>query len=313
MGAPFTARADVRLVPASELAHPALILPSALALLAVARLALRPVVSRVLLLPAAAVVVLSGVATLAHYPVPLWSVVVALLVIAVAASTRDLTLAAVLGGGALVVGLPSASLTVLTTAVIVVASASLLRRPAAALVLPAAVGGLLWSLGEVAGIDVSQRGVPVVLAVGLLAIVVHREEIEASAAVTAFVASTAAVAAATNESAALALHLTVLGALVSGTALLHRDRRQAAWVGGLLLAAATWIRLADIGVDTPEAYTLPSAAALLVIGLDRLRRHPTAPTWTALSPACCWQPPRRCCGAWPSLSRDGRCCSVAPA
>ncbi len=284
VGDPFTVGADVRLVPFEEIAHPGLIVPSALALLALAWLAFRPLVPRVLLLPAGAVVALSAVATLAHYPVPLWSVVVAVLAIAALAATRDLTLGAVLLAAALVTGLPSASLTVLTTAVVVVVCASSLRRPEAGLALPVAIGGLLWSIGEVAQIDIAQRGVPVALAVGLLAIVLHREEVEASAAATAFITSTAAVAAATNESAALALHLTLLGALVSGTALLHRDRRQAGWLGGLLLAAATWVRLADIGVDTPEAYTLPSAIALLLIGLDRMRRDPATPTWTALSP-----------------------------
>ncbi len=284
VGGPFTAGAGVRLAPYEQLAHPALIVPSALALLGLAWLALRPIVSEAFLMPAGAVIALSGVATLAHYPVPVWAVVVALLVTAGAAATRDLTLGAVLVGAALVAGMPSASLTVLTTAVVVAACAATLRYRVAGLVLPVAIGGLLWSIGEVAQVDLTQRGVPVALAVGLLAIALHREEVEASAAATAFVASTAAVAAATNESASLALHLTLLGALVSGTALLHRDRRQAGWVGGLLLAAATWVRLADLGVDTPEAYTLPSAVALLLVGLDRMRRDPATPTWTALSP-----------------------------
>ncbi len=284
VGGPFTAGAGVRLAPYEQLAHPALIVPSALALLGLVWITLRPHLSEVFVLPAGAVVALSAVATLAHYPVPLWSVVAALLVLAAVAATRELTLGALLVGAALVAGLPSASLTVLATAVVVLACVGTLRHPEAALVLPAALGGMLWSVAEVAQIDIAQRGVPIALAVGVLAIVLHREEVEASAAVTAFVTSTAAVATATNESASLALHLTLLGALVSGAALLHRDRRQAGWVGGLLLAAATWVRLADIGVDTPEAYTLPSAIALLVVGLDRLRRDPATPTWTALSP-----------------------------
>ena len=45
-----------------------------------------------------------------------------------------------------------------------------------------------------------------------------------------------------------------------------------AWLGGLLLASATWVRLYDVGVQAPEAYTLPTAVALLLVGLDRLRR-----------------------------------------
>ncbi len=282
VGAPFTASAGVRLAPFVEIAHPALVVPSAVALLGLSWLAFRPVVSRVLLLPAGVVVALSAVATLAHYPVPLWSVVVAVLVIGAVAATREIALAAVLALVAVVAGLPSASLTVLTTGILVLACAGALRRPAAALLLPMATGSLLWSVGEVAGVDVSQRGVPIALAVGLLALALHREEIEAAAVVTAFVTSAAAVNAATNESASLALHLTLLGALISAAALLHRDRRRAGWLGGLLLATATWVRLADIGVDKPEAYTLPSALALLAIGVARLRRDPATPTGRAL-------------------------------
>ena len=79
-------------------------------------------------------------------------------------------------------------------------------------------------------------------------------------------------------------YLTLTGALVCAHALLRPDRRPAGWLGGLLLAAATWVRLGDVGVETPEAYTLPSAVALLVVGLVNLRRDPARDTVTALSP-----------------------------
>lgn len=279
VGDPSTAGAGVRLVPIDSAAHPALVVPSAVAVLALAWLAFRPAVSGSWLAPAGGVVLLSATATLAHYPVPLWSVVVALLAIAAAAATRDLRLGIVLVGAALVAGLPSASLTVLTTGALVAISAV-----GAPLVLPAATAGLLWSIAEVVEVDVALRGVPVALAVGILAIVLRRWEVEASAAAAAVVTSAMAVVAATDESVALALHLTVVGALVSVSALLHRDRRRVGWIGGSLLAAATWVRLADLGVDVPEAYTLPSALALLAVGLDRLRRDPATATSPALTP-----------------------------
>ena len=291
VGDPFSARAGVRLAPLDTIVHPALIVPSALALLALAWLVIRPSGVTALLLPAGAAVALSGMATLAHYPLPLWSVVAVLLVLAAAAAPRDLVLGTGLVASALVVGLPSAALTAVTTGALVVACFGVLRltrwstaRSGAALVLPAAVAGLLWSVFHVAGVDVAHRGLPVTLAVGLLAIALHRWEVEVSAAATAYAASTFAVTAASNVSGSLALHLTVAGVLVSALALLHRDRRPIAWVGGVLLAAATWVRLADIGVDAPEAYTLPSALALLLVGLDRLRRDPATATGTALTP-----------------------------
>ncbi len=55
-----------------------------------------------------------------------------------------------------------------------------------------------------------------------------------------------------------------------------------AWLGGLLLASATWVRLYDVGVQAPEAYTLPTAVALLLVGLDRMRRAPELSSITAL-------------------------------
>ncbi len=90
--------------------------------------------------------------------------------------------------------------------------------------------------------------------------------------------------AASSFETSLALHLTVAGALVSASALVHPSRRWLGWVGGALLALATWVRLADLGVEAPEAYTLPTAVALLLVGLLRLRRDPSSSTATALAP-----------------------------
>lgn len=80
-------------------------------------------------------------------------------------------------------------------------------------------------------------------------------------------------------------YLTLAGVAVAATALLRTDRRLLGWPGGALLAAASWVRLWDLGVEAPEAYTLPSAAALAVVGLWHLRTHPGAATMTALGPA----------------------------
>jgi hypothetical protein len=81
-----------------------------------------------------------------------------------------------------------------------------------------------------------------------------------------------------------AVYLTVAGVVVTALSLLREDRRSLAWLGGLLLAAASWVRLWDIGVREPEPYTLPSALVLVTIGLVYLRRHYAAATTTALAP-----------------------------
>ena len=241
------------------------------------------------------VVAASAIATLGLLPTPLWAVVGVLLLLAgtlgvrgqVAPGGLELAAAAGVLAAAVLVGLPSPGLTALTAGLATLAAGALLgltRRPpveaAAGLLLPLALSGTLWSLGEVIDLDVAGRGLPMLIAVGLVALALPRVEIEAAAGVAALVATVTAVDAAVdataNPSTTLALHLTVAGALVTSTSLLHDDRRPAAALGGFLLAAATWVRLADLGVTAPEAYTLPTATVLLLLGLHRLLRVPGA-------------------------------------
>lgn len=82
----------------------------------------------------------------------------------------------------------------------------------------------------------------------------------------------------------LAVYLTVAGAGAALAGLLGRDRL-AGGVGAGLLLAATWVRLVDEGVTTPEAYSLPAAAILAAAGLWLLRTSPALRTRDALSPA----------------------------
>lgn len=70
----------------------------------------------------------------------------------------------------------------------------------------------------------------------------------------------------------LALYLTVAGVVLTGSALLHAERRMLSWAGLACFAVAQWLRLAQLGVETVEAYTLPLAVVLLVIGVVALRR-----------------------------------------
>jgi hypothetical protein len=72
--------------------------------------------------------------------------------------------------------------------------------------------------------------------------------------------------------------------LVTTAALARERRRPLGWLGGALLAAATWVRLWDVGVTAPEAYTLPSAVALVAVGLGHLARRRDASTTVALGP-----------------------------
>ncbi|WP_448616600.1 DUF2157 domain-containing protein [Modestobacter sp. URMC 112] len=74
------------------------------------------------------------------------------------------------------------------------------------------------------------------------------------------------------------LQLAVVGAAAGCYALVSGRR----WVGAAAVAdlvGAGWIALAGADVQTPEAYTLPAAAGLLVVALPRLRS--AAPSWAA--------------------------------
>jgi hypothetical protein len=76
----------------------------------------------------------------------------------------------------------------------------------------------------------------------------------------------------------VALLATGLGLAVVATT---PQRHQLGWGAGLVLAASSWVRLADADVDAPEAYTVPAGVALLVVGALRRRRDPAYGSWAA--------------------------------
>jgi hypothetical protein len=154
----------------------------------------------------------------------------------------------------------------------------------AALCFPIAFAGLVWSAAEAASVGEALRAVPVLLVLGALAIRRPRLELETASAVVGCLVSAASIAAAGDLDVALAVHLTVAGAVVTTSSLLHPSRRLLAWPGGLLLAAATWVRLYELGVQAPEAYTMPSALVLVAVGWWQLRQDDETATLTYLAP-----------------------------
>ena len=297
---PFTATIGLRLGTPDPVAAPPLLAIGVAALLGVVAAQTRR--TTILLVVGGTLVAASLVGTTALYPVPVWVVTAGLAAIGAALLADAVRRAdafglrqAMVGGVVLVtattVALPSAGLTALVAAVVVAGAATVRWRGAfptaggaGGLVLPIATGGLVWSGLAAAGVAPEWRGLAVLFVVGLLAIALAEVEVEIGSALAGSVAATGAVAAAGDLSTSLALHLTVAGALVTASSLVHADRRYLGWPGGALLAAATWVRLADIGVEAPEAYTLPSAVALLILGIARLRRDETTSTARALGP-----------------------------
>lgn len=268
VAAPFTASAAVRLSPADPELHP-LVLPLGV-LVAVAAYVLAVPRRWPLRRTVAPAVALAAVLTAALYPLPLWLFVLAL------------------GPLGVVVAWPSALLTLLVLAETVALAAGLLVRrrfePVAGAVLPLAVAGAIWAGGHLLDVGFDVRSLVTLGVLGLVAIALPRLEVEVAAAVGVLYVAALGVPAAADPSVSLAVHLTVAGALVTATALVHRDHRAYAWLGGVLLVLATWVRLADVGVQAPEPYTLPTALALLAVGLHRMRRDPRSSTSTALLP-----------------------------
>jgi len=282
LGIPFASTAGVRLGSLVPDTSPLLLVPLVAALLAAAWVATPLPRDRFV---AAALLVVAATATVASYAVPLAVVLGLLAVAAVAAAWLGRPIvASVVIVVTISAALPSAVLTLLVCAVAVAVAALLLRSrdrvstTVGGLLLPAASAAALWSGAEVADVAVDLRAIPVLIVAGLLAIARPRVEVEASAVLAGLVAALASLDAAPDQPTALAVHLTVAGVLVILSSLLHQDRRVLAWPGGVLLAAATWVRLADLGVEAPEAYTLPSAVVLIMVALYRLQRTPESRT-----------------------------------
>lgn len=310
VGDPWTAGAGVRLAAASYDAQPVLLPIGTMVLLLVAAAVARTLGARPEPRPttavAGALVPVTAVAALASYPVPLWLVVACLALVAVGlgglamtglAGLHDVPALAAVGvlGAALVTGLAS---DVLTAVVLAVASLlfvgwwaagrSDLVRDVGRVLTPVAGGALIWTVAELAGLHPEWRAVPVLIALGVLVVLAARVTVEGGAALTALVAGLASVAAGflVSDSRgwwALAIVLTLAGAAQVVSSLANPHRRELAWSGGLMLAMATWVRLYDAGVTTPEAYTLPSALVLVAVGLVAVLRR-GLPTMMALTP-----------------------------
>ena len=77
------------------------------------------------------------------------------------------------------------------------------------------------------------------------------------------------------------LALTGLLALVVA---LQPDRRQVAYAGTLLLAASSWVRLADTDITAPEPYVVPLALVALTLGHLRRRREPSVGSFPTYGP-----------------------------
>ncbi|MGN6574146.1 MAG: SCO7613 C-terminal domain-containing membrane protein [Nocardioides sp.] len=265
---------------------------------------------------ATAVLLLSGVATLASYDVPVWSVVLVLLVAAAGflawwlhrRAVSALLATTVFTAGALGVGAYDEwlSAAALAAALLIAGAVHLRAAPTdlagvAGAVVAGTLAGSAWTWGTLAGAAEPWTALAGLVLLGAVVLTLHlypdewwgceapataRAGVEVGAAVSALPLGMAGVLLAdrATEPTWTAVYLTVAGVVVTALSLLREDRRALTWLGGLLLTMASWVRLWDIGVREPEPYTLPSAVVLLAVGLVYLRRHYAAATITALAP-----------------------------
>ncbi|SNS21970.1 Predicted membrane protein [Geodermatophilus pulveris] len=252
----------------------------------------------------AAVTALALTGALARADLPGWVATaglgVALLTAAVLAAPRRAAVAALVGGGAvlaacggallaaedrvgvlgllvLVGTLPAALAAVRLEALRPAAVAAVLLCPAAAALLAGdegwlspAVAGLLVALVGAAGfaLAAARAGTP--------------EEQTAAGTATLAGLAAAATTAGTGAWGQVAVQLAVVGAAAGAYALVT-GRRDVAVLAVADLVVACWVAAGGAGIQTPEVYTAPAAAGLLLVALPQLRAG--ARSWAAEGPA----------------------------
>lgn len=303
---PLTAAFDARFpasdAPISPLLLPLLVAALILAAVAAARLFTNPLPllarGRV---PIGAALALAIVAAIALDPAPIALVVGLALVIGVGLTAwalrggreQRLWLAAAVLALALWWSSPGAWFAAIALAVVAALAAVLSMprhgatlRAAGDAILPLALAGALWLAADLAGLVPGARALTVVVVLGVLAIARPRRVGELATGGAMVIAVVGAAGAADTEMDSLtwlAVNLTVGGALVGAHSLRSADPRPLRRLAGALLLLASWIRLGQIGVSAPEAYTLPAALVLLAAGLWALRAQPHERTQRALS------------------------------
>ena len=233
--------------------------------------------TREALAPAAVLLVLSALVLPLGLDLSYAAALVVLLVLAAASCVlggvvrRELHLvggAVALSAAAWSVADETATLVVLP--VVALLAAAVAVREAAAASYAALVGGAAlaahWAARD---LSVDQVGALLLVApaacVGL-SFVTRRLHLELSALALA----AAAVLLTTQDAGWLSWSFALTGVMALAVAI-RPDRREVGLLGGLLLSASSWVRLAEAGVTAPEPYVAPVAVAALVFGVLRRR------------------------------------------
>jgi hypothetical protein len=119
------------------------------------------------------------------------------------------------------------------------------------------------------------------------ALIVHaRDQVPLTSTVieaTAWLAVVAGTVQCLDRPGPASLALAISGLLCVGVAA-RADRRPMRWLGAALCQAAWCVWLFAAGVNAPEAYTVPAAAAWLAYGWHLARRRPRLSSWATYGP-----------------------------
>ena len=161
-----------------------------------------------------------------------------------------------------------------TAAVVVGAAAALAAAGAVAAWQGVTVAGCGLAVATAAGALLGATAAPVP------AKLATTRPVRGALQVVAGVAAASALVLAGDDGDVLWLALLVVGVGL-GLVATTPERHRLGWLAGLVLAASSWVRLALADVDAPEAYTVPAAVALLVVGALRRRQDPAYSSWKA--------------------------------
>ncbi len=143
---------------------------------------------------------------------------------------------------------------------------------------PSSFALAMWSVGEIIELPLGWRACFCLALLGMALLRRPLVVLELSILLWAVIGLNAVLSSAQWTAAYLTIAATILGL----SALIHPARRQLGWASGAVLTMALWIQLATSEITTPEAYSLPSACALLILGGFRLRQG--SGSWGALGP-----------------------------
>ncbi|MGQ0846911.1 MAG: SCO7613 C-terminal domain-containing membrane protein [Sporichthyaceae bacterium] len=159
-------------------------------------------------------------------------------------------------------------------------------RPLASALAVAAIAAEAGVLAGATGAAGAEAGTVAIAAASLLAVAARllREATERIVVETTCAFAALCAASTLGEDPHWAAIALLIVGVASAAVAMDPARRRLGWLSGTMLTLSSWVRLADTDVSTPEAYTLPPAAALLIYGALAHRGNRDLSSWRTFGP-----------------------------